>query len=234
MKRMPTLLSFLLFIALCATAAYWILQFWRPPVRPMAAPTAPPATDISLEAASGLFGGRPGVAVEASNYQLRGVVLADNGSESVAILAADGKPARAVRVNTEFQPGVTVREVHAQYILLSEGGIIKRVALPDPGRAVQQTDFGTSGLVPPASATSSSSQFQPVPQTYLAPQAPVQLVNPLPGQMPGQLPGQAMPVPPGQGLPGQTMSMPVQPAASQTNPAPGGGAGIFLPSRPPQ
>jgi len=228
MKRMPTLMSFLLFVALCATAAYWILQLWQPPVRPMAAPIAPTTADVSLEAAAGLFGGRPATAVEASNFQLKGVVLADNGSESVAILATDGKPARAVRVNTEFQPGVMISEVHAQYVLLTEGGIVKRVALPDPGRAAQQTDFGTGGL-PPLAPQPSPPQYQPQPQSqsqqvqpqaYMAPQAPVQIVNPLPGQMQGQQPAQAMPAPPGQGLPGQTM------------PAPARETGVFLPSRP--
>lgn len=226
MKRMPRLVSFLLFVALCATAAYWILQFWRPPVRAMAAPAAPVVADIALDAAAGLFGGRPVAAVEATNFQLKGIVLADNRSESVAILATDGKPARAVRVNSEFQPGVTVREVHAQYVLLSEGGALKRVAMPDPGRAVQQADFGLGQLAPPTLST--PQEFQASPQAVLTPQPPVQMVNPLPGQMPGQLPGQAMPeqappVPPGQGLPGQTMAIP-------SNVAPAANTGLSLPA----
>jgi general secretion pathway protein C len=47
----------------------------------------------------------------------------------VAILSADGKPARAVAAGSELAPGVIVREVHPQYVLLSESGIIKRIEL---------------------------------------------------------------------------------------------------------
>jgi general secretion pathway protein C len=72
----------------------------------------------------------------ASNYQLKGIVLAGTSKESIAILSTDGKPAQAIIVNTEVVPGVTLKEVHAQYILLSEGGIAKRVDLPEGVKAM--------------------------------------------------------------------------------------------------
>ena len=148
MKRLPVILSFILFIALCASAAYWALQLIRPPLRPMAAPALAVVAEVRLDSAAGLFGGRPVAQAVASNYQLKGVVVAANGRESVAILSADGKPAQAVRINVEVQPGVMIKEVHPQYILLSEGGVIKRVALPEAAAAVQQADF-TTGALPP-------------------------------------------------------------------------------------
>ena len=133
MKRLPLVTSFILFIALCASAAYWAMQLLKPPLRAVAAPpqTAQPAP--KLDAAAGLLGGRSTAAV-ASNFQLKGVVVAGDPAKSVAILAANGKPAQAIRTNAEVVPGVTVKEVNRSYVLLSEGGVIKRVELPADAR----------------------------------------------------------------------------------------------------
>jgi general secretion pathway protein C len=128
MKRWPLAATFVLFIALCVSAAYWAAQWLRPPQRPVAA--LPEATQLPprLDAAAGLFGGQ---AAAAKQYQLRGVVVADTAGESVAVLAVDGKPARAVRVNGEVAPGVRVSEVHTQHVLLSEQGVVRRVEMPE-------------------------------------------------------------------------------------------------------
>jgi general secretion pathway protein C len=128
MKRLPLITSFVLFIALCASAAYWAMQLFKPPVRVIAAPPKVERPAPSLDAAAGMLGGRAPVAV-ASNYQLKGVVVAAKPAESVAILAVNGKPAKAVRTNREVMPGVTVSEVQRDHVLLLEGGAIKRVEL---------------------------------------------------------------------------------------------------------
>ena len=128
MKRMPLITSFVLFIALCVSAAYWGMQLFNPPLR---AVTAPPQSipTPNLDAAASLFGGNT-TAVVTSNFQLTGVVMASNPAESVAILVANGKKPQAVRTNAEVMPGVTVKEVQRDHVLLSEGGVIKRVELP--------------------------------------------------------------------------------------------------------
>ncbi|MGB7480763.1 MAG: type II secretion system protein N, partial [Burkholderiaceae bacterium] len=82
------------------------------------------------QAAAGLFGGRAATVV-ASNYQLKGVVAAADGSDSVAILSANGKPAQSVRQGAEIAPGAVVKEVHRGYVVVSEGGVPKRVELPE-------------------------------------------------------------------------------------------------------
>ena len=128
MKRIPMFSSFVLFIILCISVAYWVMQLSKPPLRVIAAPTQVDRP-IQLEAAAGLFGGRTSIAV-ASNFQLTGVVVASDPSESVAILAVNGKPAQAIRTNAQVVPGVTVKEVYKGYVLLSENGVIKRVELP--------------------------------------------------------------------------------------------------------
>jgi general secretion pathway protein C len=191
MKRWPLLTSFVLFIALCASAAYWTMQLYKPPARPVAA--APPAVTPppDLRAAAALFGRTNRQVVVASNYKLLGVVASGTSGESVAILSADGKPAQAVRANREIQPGVTVKEVHPRYVLLMEGGVEKRVELPEDAISPSQT-----GNAPPR-------------------------VSPPPPGMPTAQPNATPPMPPPQPVmpaPQQTM---VQPHAQMPEPATG-------------
>jgi len=136
MKRLPLITSFILFVALCVSLAYWAMQLINPPVRAVAAPPPPQVKQAAprTDAAAGLLGGRANAAV-ASNFQLKGVVVALNPADSVAILAANGKPAQAFKTDVEVVPGVTVKEVNRRYVLLSEGGIIKRVELPEDAKA---------------------------------------------------------------------------------------------------
>jgi general secretion pathway protein C len=131
MKRWALVATFLLFLLLCASIAYWGMQMFKPPLRPVAAPAHVANAEVRPEAAASLFGGRAGKVAVASNYQLRGVIMSGTSQDSIAILSADGKPAQAVAVGTELQPGVVVKEVHREYALLSEGGAIKRVELPE-------------------------------------------------------------------------------------------------------
>lgn len=129
-RLLPLVAAVALFSAACASAAYWGLQWFRPQQQPVAAaPHAAPAPP-AIEAAASLFGGAPS-GTAASAYQLRGVIEA--GPEGVAILGAEGKPARAVVVDTEVAPGVWLTEVHQRYVLLNDGGVIKRLELPENG-----------------------------------------------------------------------------------------------------
>jgi len=155
-KRLPGLVSLLLFMLLCACTAYWVMQLIKPPLRAVAAPPLAEEQQIDVSLAAGLFGGRGAVTV-ASNYQLLGVVAAKKGEESVAILSADGKPPQAVRQGKDLLPGTSVKEVHATYVLLSEGGVLKRVMLPqDPlpqaGMAATSPILAPTQMPIPASA----------------------------------------------------------------------------------
>src|SRR4051812_9323762 len=132
MKRLPLLMSLLAVIALSVLIAYWVLQLYKPPQRPMAAIAETKIADPASDAAATLFGGQA-VTNAASNYQLTGVVAA--GRESMAILVADGKPPRALAVGKEIASGVTVKEVHPKYVMLSEGGVLKRIDLATDAKA---------------------------------------------------------------------------------------------------
>ena len=142
MKRWPLVATFVLFIAVCISAAYWAMQLLKPPLRPVAASPQTAQSAPRLDAAAVLFGGRQTIAV-ASNFQLKGVVVASNAVESVAILAVGGKPAQAVKINAEVVPGVKVKEVHPRYVLLSEGGAEKRVELPEEVKGRTRVDIPT-------------------------------------------------------------------------------------------
>ncbi|MGN6389324.1 MAG: type II secretion system protein N [Burkholderiaceae bacterium] len=166
MKRLPLAASFVLFVALCASVAYWGLALYKPPLRPVAAPPAAGPQDVDLSAAAGLFGGRGAVAV-ASNYQLKGVIVADDPAGSVAILAADGKPARAYPVGAEISPGATVKEVHPRFVLVAESGVVKRVELPEDAKSQSATGNASTA---PVGASAQPMPMQPgQPQQGMVP-----------------------------------------------------------------
>ena len=134
MKRWPLIASFILFIALCVSGAYWATQLFKPPLRQVTAIPQTPQPAPRLDAAAGLLGGHSNVIV-ASNFQLKGAVVSSNPAESIAILSANGKPAKAIKTNQEVVPGVMLKEVNRRYVLLSEGGVIKRIELPEGTKA---------------------------------------------------------------------------------------------------
>lgn len=251
MKRLPLVASFLLFIALCASAAYWGMQLFKPPLRPVAAPPRVAQAEIRTEPAAALFGGKRANAAVASNYQLKGIIFSGSPRDSVAIISADGKPPQAVRVNAELMPGVTVKEVHRGYVLLSEDGATKRVELPEDSK-VQ----GSMGVAPsqPSLPIANGQRLPISPRTQAmppstppvtsAPPPPAPVVAqpqvPVPGQIPstvaGQVPGVAAGQVPGQipgQIPGQATVQPsTQPSPAITppptvvvSPPPGGQAG---------
>jgi general secretion pathway protein C len=145
MKRLPLITSFILFIVLSMSAAYWSMRMFKPPQRPVAAPPPSLQPAPNLDAAAGLFGGRSSFVVT-SNFQLTGVIVSDKESESVAILAVNGKPAQAIRTNEQVVPGVTVKEVQRGYVLLLEGGVVKRVELPANAKAQMKVGMSANPI----------------------------------------------------------------------------------------
>ena len=182
MNRWPLIASFVMFLALCVSVAYWGMQLFNPPLRAVAAPPQTNQAAPSLDAAAGLFGGHAH-AVLASNFQLKGVVVASNPAESVAILVANGKSAQAVHTNKEVLPGVTVKEVNSRYVLLSEGGVIKRVELPENAKTKMKVGMSnhTPGNSMPANSTSFSHSSGYADQR---PRLPVNTSQPSPSPSP--------------------------------------------------
>ena len=165
MKRLPLITSFILFIALCASAAYWAMQLFNPPQRAVATPPKTSRPAPTLEAAASLLG-EHSTAVVASNFQLKGVVVAGNPADSVAVLVANGKPSKAVRVNLEVIPGVILQEVQWDYVLLLEGSVVKRVELAAQARNKMATGVSLSAKKTSLTPAVAPAQTNP-PQTRI-------------------------------------------------------------------
>jgi general secretion pathway protein C len=191
MKRLPLFVTVLAVVLLSASLAYWGLQLFKPQQRAIAAPPVQPALALNIDAAKGLFGGQIAVAA-VSNYQLKGVVAA-RGDDSAAILSVDNKPAVALAIGKEVLPGVLVKEVHPRYVLLSEGGVIKRVDLPSDA-GVSSGPAGLPGQPMPAPTPQPIQPIQPVPQQPApAPQPPS--MPPPQSQRSGMAPMNIAPIP---------------------------------------
>lgn len=132
MKRLPLLMSFVMFVLFCMSLSYWGMQVFKPKVRSVNAPINTNTTEPGEGQWGSLFGRNPLAEAVVSNYQLKGVVVAAHAKDSAAILSADGKPSQTVAVGKELSPGVTLQEVHQTHIVISEAGAIKRVDLPQP------------------------------------------------------------------------------------------------------
>lgn len=170
-KRLPLLLSLLGMILLAASLAYWILQLYQPPQRPLAAVAVATMPDPSIEAAATLFGGQPTVAT-ATNYQLTGIVSA--GRDSVAIIVTDGGLAKALRVGRELAPGVTLAQVYPRYVMLSDSGVMKRVDLAtDAKAAAPMGGAAQGGLSSPPSGAAGNGPQGMAPGAVMTPTAPM-------------------------------------------------------------
>ena len=154
MKRLPLLFSFLLFLALSATLAYWSVQWTAPAPRAVSAPPKNERTMPPISAAASLFGGRsPGSTI--ANVQLRGVVHSGSLSDSVAIIAVEGKSPRALTVNSEIVPGVIVKKILNKTVVVSEKGAERELSLPafaaqESNSTMPQASIPTAPNLPPA------------------------------------------------------------------------------------
>ncbi len=208
-QRLPAVVAFVLFVALCVSIAYWVLQWLAPAPRPVAAPVASERAMPPVSAAANLFGGaaKGGGMV---NVQLRGIIHAGRSAGSAAILAVDGSPPKFYRVNAELMPGVTVKAIHARTVVLSDRGAERE--LPLPAFAAQEGTSSGAAIrampeqdAPQNQPPQSSPGFQPqqVPQQSGQQGQPVQQ-----GLQPGAAPGQ-------QGVPQAQAPAALPPQASQ-------------------
>lgn len=179
MKRLPLLFTLLALLALAMSLAYWVLQLVQPPQRPLAAAPVAQMAEPSADAAAMLFGGQAAAAVVTA-YQLTGIVSA--GRDSAAILVADGQPPRALGLGKEISAGVSVAEIHPRYVMLSDGGVLKRIELATDAKAaagLSQAQGAQPGT--PQPSPQQPQQMQPPPQQAPPPvqmPAPTRVVTP--------------------------------------------------------
>jgi len=150
MKRLPIISSFLLFLTLCASVTYWLMQWMAPATRPLVMPAQAERALPEMSAAANLFGGNV-EAVSTIAVQLSGIIMANRGADSVAIIALPGKPARALRVNAEVASGIVIKEINARGVVLSEHGVEREVRLPQfSSKSVPDGANGVSRNAAPA------------------------------------------------------------------------------------
>jgi general secretion pathway protein C len=139
MKRLPIALSFVLFLALCSSLTYWLMQWTAPATRPLIMPVTVERALPSISAAANLFGGHADAAATVS-VQLSGIIMATRDVDSVAIIGVPGKPVRALRVKAEIIEGLTIKQIKPRSVVLVERGVEREVRLPDfapsPDKAV--------------------------------------------------------------------------------------------------
>lgn len=204
-KRLPLLISVLLFIALSASATYWGMHLFKPKARPVVAPPPPPQPEIPLEAAAGLFGGKL-VAQTVANFQLKGVIASPNGHGGTVVVAVDGKPLRAYGVGNEIMPGVKIEAIYPKYVQILDNGASKRINLPENKGGNISTDAAPP--IPDPNASRMTGPALPLPQPNAG--VPGVPIEPPQQQQPGQPPQQGIvppqPQEPGVGPNGEPLS----------------------------
>jgi general secretion pathway protein C len=87
----------------------------------------------------------------------------------VAILVADNAPPKAIRVGGEIVPGVIVSEVYPRYVMLSDGGVMKRVDLATDATAGTSLSMRGPGQPGAAPAPGGAAMPQTVPEPPMSP-----------------------------------------------------------------
>ena len=128
-ERLPNTVSFLFFIGVWVSLSFWLQQWLSPPVQPMQ--LFPMAEQIipPLSSAANLFGGSEQSSMLA-NVQLNGVIRSNSSKDSIVIIATDGGPSRALRLNSEIMPGIVVKSINARSVILSGNGTEREITLP--------------------------------------------------------------------------------------------------------
>jgi general secretion pathway protein C len=221
-RRWALIASFALFLALCASLAYWGMQLFKPPARPVAPAPQAQVAPISTTAAATLFGGKSGTEANAGNFQLKGLVMASSLAATSLIMSIDGKPAQAFRANSEIAPGVTVKEVQPDHVVLSDNGVPRRVELP--AELLPSVGGNTARTDPRAQAASRNTT--PPPRTM-----PSAANTPTPGSpaMPAQQMQQSAPQQPVQGAQPNQASQPAQTQVPPGVPVPANQAPVANP-----
>jgi general secretion pathway protein C len=117
-----------LVIVLAYQLAHWTWTFATPPA---IASSAPSSQAADLGTAAKLFGGSASQATTgtSSTLRLKGVVAPTPGVAASAIFSTGSGRDVSIFVDGEVQPGVKLKEVHPDYVILARTGIDERIDL---------------------------------------------------------------------------------------------------------
>jgi general secretion pathway protein C len=128
MKRLPIISSFLLFLTLCASVTYWLMQWMAPATRPLVMPAQAERALPEMSSAANLFGGST-EAVNPQGVKLTGIIQAKSPNESIAIISLEGKPTRELKIGAEVSSNLILKRIEAFSVVLSDKGVERRIAL---------------------------------------------------------------------------------------------------------
>ncbi|BCL85253.1 hypothetical protein MAFF211471_03360 [Ralstonia solanacearum] len=186
-QQSSRLLSLVLFAALCALLAHWVLTLSS--LRSLSVPReARVAQTEALEtgAAVTLFGGGPQSGPR--DVQVAGVVADLVDGSGAAIVSIDGGPPQAIRAGKALSPSLKLVEIKARAVVIERNGVRQEIALPASAVA---------GVSPAA-----RNAPQPLPPSgAAAPMATPSMPPPPPSAMVGNpantaMPGAALPLTP--------------------------------------
>ncbi|MHA6910133.1 type II secretion system protein N [Ralstonia pseudosolanacearum] len=183
-QQSSRLLSLVLFAALCALLAHWVLTLSS--LRSLGVPReARVAQTEALEtgAAVTLFGGGPQSGPR--DVQVAGVVADLADGSGAAIVSIDGGPPQAIRAGKALSPSLKLVEIKARAVVIERNGVRQEIALP--ASAVAGVSPAARNAPPPLP-----------PSGAAAPMATPAMPPPPPSAMAGNPANSAMP---GAGLP---------------------------------
>ena len=129
-----TLVVAALVIVLAWQLARWTWIFATPPVASSSSgPTAEAPVDLAV--AAKLFGGSASHSTAggaASTLRLKGVVAPTPGVAASAIFSTGSGRDLSIFIGSEVQPGVKLKEVHPDHVILARAGIDERIDLEAP------------------------------------------------------------------------------------------------------
>jgi hypothetical protein len=154
-QYLPRIISFLFFALLAAIVGFWASRLLAPKVA--VAPVNVTAENTATSDATWarqFFGSAKETAaasgpVADSQLQVIGLI---SGRSAVALIAADGKPAKPISVGQSIVPGVILKAVYGEKVIISRQG--KEVELPLPLK--QNIAILTSGASRPNGSSSTS------------------------------------------------------------------------------
>jgi general secretion pathway protein C len=154
LRYAPALPLLVLIIILAAQLAHWTWVFFLPgqevstlnTVQTDAESAARIITAEHLFGSSAQAGGPVSNDNASLNIRLTGVFAANRRADSYAIINTGTKTDQTVRVGDEIQPGVKLKAVHPQYIIVNHDGVPKRIKLEQKGQELSLIQSGAAGL----------------------------------------------------------------------------------------
>jgi general secretion pathway protein C len=149
-RILDALLVIALVLVLAWQLAYWTWRFAAPPAVVEARTDA--GGNVDLAAIAKLFGGAPSAVSSTQNasrngLRLKGVIAPTPGVAASAIFSTGSGKDLAIYVGHEVQPGVKLKEVHPDHVILSRNGVDERLDLEPmrggaaPAKTARQRGF---------------------------------------------------------------------------------------------